>query len=427
MKLKLKHNLTTTAIVLAAVSAVYGDTQPATPPPAELSTQEEIDKTILDAFTKGKFSANIRLRYEYADQSAPARSAALTVRPRFGFTTAPVYGFQSMIEAENVTLITDESEVNLAGTTGQPGRTAIADPETTEINQVWLSYSNWDTTAKGGIQRMVLDNHRFIGDVGWRQNQQTYQAASIENKTIKDVSLFYSYVWGVNRVFGGQSPLAGTSDFDSDSHLINIAYSGLKCGKIVGYTYLLDFDNSAANSTATYGASFAGNYVWDKEHGGKVNYRGEFAWQTDYGSSTLDYQTEYYNVEVSGDYDRYSVGVGYEVLGSDNGQGFKTPLATLHAFNGWADVFLTTPATGLTDFYAFVGAKLPGNIPVKAVYHKFDADTGGADFGWEIDVVASRQFGKYFTALVKYAHYDGMGSPFAFDKDVFWAQLEFNY
>ncbi len=39
----------------------------------------------------------------------------------------------------------------------------------------------------------------------------------------------------------------------------------------------------------------------------------------------------------------------------------------------------------------------------------------------------SRQFGKHFTALVKYAHYNGAGAPFAFDKDVFWAQLEFNF
>jgi hypothetical protein len=29
--------------------------------------------------------------------------------------------------------------------------------------------------------------------------------------------------------------------------------------------------------------------------------------------------------------------------------------ASLHAFNGWADMFLTTPATGLRDYYATVG------------------------------------------------------------------------
>ena len=44
----------------------------------------------------------------------------------------------------------------------------------------------------------------------------------------------------------------------------------------------------------------------------------------------------------------------------------QTPLATLHKFDGWADLFLTTPNKGLQDLYAgaayrFDGVKaLPG-------------------------------------------------------------------
>ena len=41
---------------------------------------------------------------------------------------------------------------------------------------------------------------------------------------------------------------------------------------------------------------------------------------------------------------------GYELLGSDGVTvAFSTPLATLHAFEGWADKFLATPAAGITD------------------------------------------------------------------------------
>jgi hypothetical protein len=107
-------------------------------------------------------------------------------------------------------------------------------------------------------------------------------------------------------------------------------------------------------------------------------------------------------------------------------------LATLHAFNGWADVFLNTPTTGLQDMYASVGVLLPGEVPLNFIAHKFNSDAGSADFGQEYDIVASRKFGKNWTALVKYAYYDGKEAipgvaAVPFDKQVFWAELEFNF
>ena len=45
--------------------------------------------------------------------------------------------------------------------------------------------------------------------------------------------------------------------------------------------------------------------------------------------------------------------LGYEELGSNAGlYGLQTPLATLHAFNGWADKFLVTPVD-IPDVAAF--------------------------------------------------------------------------
>jgi hypothetical protein len=200
-------------------------------------------------------------------------------------------------------------------------------------------------------------------------------------------------------------------------------------GKLTGYAYLLDLENEApaslANSTATYGISFAGSRpVHEKV---KLEYRAEFAWQTDYADSTVDYQAEYYNIELGVNVKPVVVGAGYEVLGTDNSQGVKTPLATLHAFNGWADVFLTTPGKGLRDLYAFAQVTLPSQIPLRLVYHKFDADSGGADFGHEIDAVLSKKLGKHWTALAKYAYYDGKEAPANIDVHKVWLQIEFNY
>ena len=220
---------------------------------------------------------------------------------------------------------------------------------------------------------------------------------------------------------------------------MNASWSGWDYGRFVGYTYLLDLKNEggAAQSCATYGGYFAGNApVTDIL---SLGYRAEFAFQTDYADNPQDYRAEYYNAELSANVKPFSFGGGYEVLGTDSNDagagsvGFKTPLATLHAFNGWADVFLNTPAKGLRDIYGFAQVVLPGQIPLRAIYHKYDTDSGGADFGQEIDAQVSRKFGKNWTVLVKYAYYDGKDAapPSLGVADVtvhkFWAQVEFNY
>lgn len=455
-------------MVLAMVSAVYSQekpfTQPGTalpvpppppPPPPKSDTPANakaatppaadpnpVDKffngKIPEAIAKGKFNLNVRARYEWVDQSTFNEEAnAPTVRTRFGYTTAPLYGFQGMLEGENVSVIGPRDNYNAAGSNRTTDRPVVADPPTTEMNQAWLSYNytNW-ITAKGGRQRIALDNHRFVGDVGWRQNMQTYDAMTVESKPLPGLSLFYSYLWEVNRVFGDVDGLPTASpnrDFDSDSHLFNISYSGWEYARFVGYSYLLDLQNraGAGNSCATYGGYVAGSApVHEKV---SLGYRGEFAYQTDYAESMVDYGAEYINLEASATIKPVSFGAGFEILGTDgndNGPGsssFRTPLATLHAFNGWADVFLTTPAKGLRDFYGFVQVTLPYDVPVRAIYHKYEADSGGGDFGQEIDVQVSKKMGKYWTALAKYAYYDGKEAPARFDMHKIWAQVEFNF
>ena len=445
-----KHLRTITggALVAAAAMTVFAQEKPASaPPPAAPAPAEEpgtlnsfFNGALPEALGKSKIHLNVRPRYEWADQDSTAPAAdlkesnAFTVRTRFGLTTAPLHGFQGMLEGENVAVLGPEHNFNAAGSNPEgAGRTIVADPPTTELNQAWLSYTNWNSAIKGGRQRIVLDNHRFIGDVGWRQNQQTYDAVALESKPIKDLNFFYSYLFEVNRVFGDVSGLpAANTDFDSDSHIFNLAYTGLQYAKITGYTYLLELENNApasrVNSTATYGGFVTGSIPANEKL--RFDYRGEFAWQTDYSFSPADYSAEYYHVELAANFKPFVLGGGYELLGSDNGQGFKTPLATLHAFNGWADVFLNTPGAGLQDIYGFAQVTLPYEIPLRFVYHKFDADSGGADFGQEFDVVVSKKFGKHWTALAKYAYYDGKDAPFApapaVDVQKFWVQLDFN-
>ncbi|MCI0535486.1 MAG: alginate export family protein [Verrucomicrobiales bacterium] len=460
----LNKPLTGAALLLAAGAAVYaqpfsapgtGWPPPPPPPPKPAAgapaaapgpgpepgpVTKFLQNSLPDAIAKGKFNLNVRMRYELVDQDGVAAitedSHAPTIRTRFGYTSAPLYGFQGMLEGENITSLGPEENYNAAGSNGQGDKPVVADPTTTELNQAWLKYSYTNLfSLKGGRQRVVLDNHRFVGDVGWRQNMQTFDAVTAESQPFKGLSMLYSYVWDVHRVFGDVSGLpAANTDFDSNSHFLNVGYSGWKYGRLVGYSYLLDLENGAGalNSAATYGGYFAGTAPVHEKF--SLAYRAEFAWQTDYGDSLLDYGTEYYNLEAGANIKPFAFGGGYEVLGSDANDGpaggrasFRTPLATLHAFNGWADVFLVTPPNGLRDIYGYAQVTLPWQMPLRFVYHKFDADSGSGDYGQEYDIMLSKNFGKNWSAMLKYARYDGKDGPVGFDVQKFWAQVEFNF
>lgn len=410
--------------------------------------QKLFNGQIPDAIANGKFNLNVRLRYEQADleglSAITKTSYAPTIRTRFGYTSASLYGFQGMLEGVNVSVPGPEHNYNAAGANSEAARPMIPDPPLTRMDQAWLAYSytNW-ISAKAGIQQINLDNQRFIGDSGWWQNMQTFDAASVGSEPIQDLKLYYSYLWDVHRIYGNVGGLPPNfTDFHSHSDLVNISYSGWKYGRFVAYTYLLDLRNAAgdANSCATYGGYFAGNApVGDRL---AFDYRAEFSWQTDYASSPLRYGTQYYNLEGGVNYKPVAVGAGYEDLGSGANTapgggraGFRTPLATLHPFNGWDNVFITTPADGLRDLYGYAQITFPERVPVRFVYHKFDADYGSGNYGQEFDIIASKNFGKYWVATLEYAYYQGQdAAPGSFlataphvDVEKLWAQIEFNF
>ncbi len=415
---------TTRLALIAAATSVAAFAQSA-PPPAVASTPAA-PASLQEAITGGKVSLNVRLRYEHVSQdNALSDADALTIRTRLGYRTATYNGLAAYFEVQNTTAIVDDYA--FPGGTGSqsPAATSvIADPDVTDVSQAWISYTYGKTSATVGRQNIVLDNARFVGNVAWRQNYQTFDSVVLKNTDIDKLSLTYGYLWGINRIFGDISGApAPFADFDSDSHIFNASYSGLSFGKLTGYAYLLDFDNAAANSTATYGLSFVGSAPLTDDL--KLTYRAEYATQSDYGSSALDYTADYYLAELGLALKKYSFVVGYEVLGSDNNQGFRTPLATLHAFNGWADTFLVTPGAGLTDLYFKANATLPYDLRFTAAYHRFEADAGGAKYGDEIDLQLTYKFNKHLSFLAKAAFYSA--DTLSVDTDKFSLQADFAF
>ncbi|MGI9271966.1 MAG: alginate export family protein, partial [Woeseiaceae bacterium] len=111
---------------------------------------------------------------------------------------------------------------------------------------------------------------------------------------------------------------------------------------------------------------------------------------------------------------------------SDPGEAFRTPLATLHAFNGWADKFLATPDAGLDDSYVTVKFAA-GKWNLTGVYHDFTAETGSGDFGTEFDVSAARKLSSRYGLLLKAAFFSADSGATQTDTDKIWLMLTASY
>jgi len=389
---------------------------------ASTAAYGEDAQSFADFFKNGDAGLDFRYRLELVDQDGFAKKAtASTLLTKLWYRTATLNGFSGYLEATNTTVVgqdTFNSTVNGNGT-----RPVVADPETTEFNQFYLQYSNSKATVRVGRQGLNLDNQRFIGTVGFRQNDQTYDAGAMILTPTKDFTAIYSYVWNVNRIFGEDHPFG---NLDTNTHAFNVSYSGLEFGKLTAYGYFIDLDDQPVFglSSSTIGVRFAGkNPVGENM---KLGYEFEYAKQTDYKDNPADYSADYWHAGISASGSGFTVGVDYELLGSDNGVSFKTPLATLHKFNGWADKFLGTPAAGLADFFVTASYKVGGDGPLKgtllkAVYHDFQSDVGDVGYGSEIDFLVSKKIGKHVTASVKAAFY--RADAFATDTDKIWFTL----
>ncbi|MEN8189306.1 MAG: alginate export family protein [Thermodesulfobacteriota bacterium] len=371
-------------------------------------------ETFTDALKGGKVNLDMRLRYEYVDQSNDLDTAsAFTLRTRLGYTTGRYMGFGAMVEMENNAVIVEDYNSGPGGN-GKAEYSVVADQEATEVNQAFLGFDMIPSTPlKVGRQRIILDNARFVGNVGFRQLEQTFDAVRIENSSIKDTRLLYSYVDNVRNIFA--------SDVDSRAHLVNLQYKGWKFGSFTGYGYLLEFPENEANSQQTYGLRFGGSAELTNA---KIHYAAEYAAQSDYKDGDTGIGADYWHGMVGVTAYKVTTKIGYELLGSDDYSGFETPFATKHAYNGWADQFLNTPEEGLADTYVAVSGKVAG-IELKGVFHDFQADSGGASYGQELDLSASYNFLEHYSAGLIFADYHSDEHGVDTEKFWLWAGLKF--
>lgn len=373
-----------------------------------------------EALAEGDVIVDLRARVESVEQDGFADSAdALTNRLRVGFQTAPLKGTAFL--AEGVVVDDLVSDYN-STTNGQAQYPVVADPaDFAAINRLALTNKSLErTTLTFGRQRITLDDQRFVGNVGWRQHEQTFDALRAQWGGTK-LETDLTYASQVNCVFGPDSP---QGKWEGGVVLANFGFAS-PAGTITLFDYYLDIDGVAAASTHTVGLKLAGSKPIGKLTG---TYALAYARQAEAGANAADVDADYELVEAGVSLAKVGVALGHELLGGDGVAAFSTPLATLHAFQGWADKFLATPADGIEDAYLRVSVPLGKRgrftSAAAAVFHDYEADLGSARYGEELDLQFVARTER-MTLTAKYADYRAAG--LFTDTEKLWLQVDYAF
>jgi hypothetical protein len=395
-------------------------------------------------FSDVQFQAELRPRYEFTDHAVSSLDAGSTLTNR---TNLNLSG--KLFEVDGLVGTVEVNSVNDFNTLDQQNHQTAAEADVAKMTQANIAYTDSGVPGIVGRKTVNLDNQRFIGSVGWKQNFQTLDLAAVAYG-IGDFNILAAYVYGVNAIgddgFGTRDMVytGGTASGSTNSVAINASYKIADPIKVTGYAYLL------ASFSDTYGIAATGDIAIGDS--AKLDYRAEVAMQTDAtleevdgvsGDTSLRTDAMYYNLDVGANISGFLVGANYEVLGGDDdltdgrvGK-FDTPLATKHKFNGWADQFLATPGTGLADLNVRGGYQFATAGKIIGVYHMFNAVEDGAGvsagdaYGTEFDIAYSTKVPgvNNLGLLVKAAMYmdDTANAVTADDTTLAWLQLDYKF
>lgn len=401
----------------------------------------DFDKEVEDALNfyhngeYGSMKFDLNYRYENVNQDnvpgvpavkQPETANANTARLRLGYLTPTLVGLQAYAEYEGNWAMQEEYN-SLRNLNTQ--YSVVADPGESELNQAWLSYNGIpDTLAKVGRQRIKFDDDRFIGNVGWRQMEMTYDSILLTYKSsfLKGLTVNAGYIDSVRTILSTKEEM--------NSPILNVNYKVGDWGNLIGYGYWLDYGDKEyfARSSQTYGLRFDGKSPKFYDTFSAV-YTAEWSSQDDYEQNPNDYHVDRYN--LMGGLSAYNLtvsGAMEQLDGLGKGVGkttkaFQTPLGTNHAFQGWADLFLVTPADGIRDIFATASYKiLDDSLIFTGVYHDFSDDSGNVQYGKEWDFSILKKFGKHYSLLAKYANFNTDNIAYT-DTQRVWLQANVNF
>lgn len=374
--------------------------------------------------------AEARLRYEMVDQDGLARNAdAVTARLRTG-AEAQVGPWSALAEAQGTLAIVGDYDDGLHGGATRP---LVPDPQNVALYRAQIAYRTDPLSLTVGRQRIALDDERFVGNIPFRQNAQTFDAGRVQIVAIKGVKADLSYVRAVHTIWGVDGTGARPSAIGGDTVLANLAWT-TPAGTLTGFGYWIDEDEAAVQGFRLSSRTLGGRLAGARPIGlAKLRYQASYAHQDDLHRNPNDYAADYWLADAGLDLGGLRVGGGYEVFSAGRGRNrgaaftsFQTPLAANFKFNGWAEKFTTKPADGLRDLYGSAGWVWPTigalkAVSLSAIYHRFESDRLVRHYGNEIDLLAQARLGRT-TASLRFADY--AADRFATDTRKLWLQLD---
>jgi hypothetical protein len=162
--------------------------------------------------------------------------------------------------------------------------------------------------------------------------------------------------------------------------------------------------------------------------GWSVLYTAEYAQQNAYAGGDSRIDAPYSRFGLGAEWRKLSLRVDEERLRSNDGvYAFQTPLGSTHSFQGWADLFTTTPKQGIRDRYASLGASIR-SVALYAEWHSFRSDVGDLDFGQELDVRVTWSLSRSLLLRAELADFRG-AEPAAARPDTrkVWLTVVYNY
>lgn len=374
------------------------------------STFAEGEKSFVEKLADGKASVLLRHRFESVAQDNTAEDAlASTLKTRVTYTTGAISGFSGTIEFDDVSNFLLDSDYNAFGS--NPEYSVVADAVGTDTNQAFVQYAGGGFTVKYGRQRILLDNQRYVGGVGWRQQEQTFDAIT---GMYKNGGLKITLAHIENRNF------INNARFDVDDNLVNVQYKINDAAVLTGYGYFLSGENPDEGDLPeqdTIGFAFTGKAAG-------FTYRAELAAQ-----ETDAYEAGYSHLAGTYQWGPVKLGIGQEVIGADvedsisSGE-FNFRYGTNHAFQGWADALLFgAGGNGVIDTYASIAGKA-GPVTLAGFVRGYSAFEGDEDLGSEVNFVAKGKAGPV-GLLLKYANYSA--DDFGVDTQKIWFQTTLKF
>ena len=338
--------------------------------------ESQPDLSVGEAITQGHLFLNLRPRYEHVEQDGKPKNAdAYTLRTLLGWRTGQWHGLGVYVEGINVGHLGEEHYSD------DPARVSpyplVADPDSTDVNQLYADYT-------------ASRRQRCVRDVN--PSSSTTCATSVTSNSGKSCKCS-TRLPSKTRACRIRA-VCGLSDAAKDGvrHAARYQRADLQCALYVEaqqcprrFRLLARSSEHRSshrlrdNSNKIVGLRADGKYPIREPW--SLLYTAEYAKQDHYSGGDPRIDADYYHLALGVQWKDFFVRLEQERLASNDGvYGFQTPLGTNHLFQGWADLFLTTPRQGIRDSYVSAGAKLY-KATLYGEYHRFRSDFGDFDFG----------------------------------------------